>query len=91
MFSGTVLSNVTYGDNGKPLPSEQQVERAIDIAQAREFVDKMPARLDAPISQGGTNVSGGQKQRLSIARAICRDRRSTSSTTRSRARLQDRS
>ena len=73
MFSGTVLSNVTYGDNGKPLPSEQQVERAIDIAQAREFVDKMPARLDAPISQGGTNVSGGQKQRLSIARAICRD------------------
>lgn len=73
MFSGTVASNVAYGDNGKPAPDEEQIKRAVRIAQSTEFVEKMPEGYDAPISQGGTNVSGGQKQRLSIARAVCRD------------------
>ena len=73
LFTGTVASNVSYGDNGKPAPDEEQIKRAVHIAQGAEFVEKMPEGYYSPISQGGTNVSGGQKQRLSIARAVCRD------------------
>ncbi len=72
MFSGTVASNVGYGDNGRGAPTEEDVKRAVAIAQGAEFVEKMEGRYDAEISRGGTNVSGGQKQRLSIARAVCR-------------------
>lgn len=73
MFSGTVTSNVAYGDNGEFDYTEENVKRAVEIAQGTEFVEKLENTYDAPIAQGGTNVSGGQKQRLSIARAICRD------------------
>ena len=72
LFSGTVRSNVQYGDNGKNENSDKLLKEAVSIAQAEEFVLKMPETYDAEISQGGTNVSGGQKQRLSIARAINR-------------------
>lgn len=72
MFSGTVSSNVTYGENGKAPADREAIEKSVAIAQAEEFVLKMKGTYDAPISQGGTNISGGQKQRLAIARAICR-------------------
>ncbi|MDO4278248.1 MAG: ABC transporter ATP-binding protein [Lachnoclostridium edouardi] len=72
MFSGTVSSNVTYGENGKAPADQELIEQSISIAQAEEFVLKMKGTYQAPISQGGTNISGGQKQRLAIARAICR-------------------
>lgn len=72
MFSGTVKSNVTYGDNGKEKASQELVQKAVEIAQADDFVNNMEGTYDALISQGGTNISGGQKQRLSIARAVCR-------------------
>jgi ATP-binding cassette subfamily B protein len=69
LFGGTVASNVRYGDAAA---SEDDLWRALDIAQGREFVTEMPEQLDAPITQGGTNVSGGQRQRLAIARALAR-------------------
>lgn len=72
MFNGTVSSNIEYGDNGKEITKEE-IKNAIKIAQAEEFVSKMENTYDAHIAQGGTNVSGGQKQRLSIARAIARN------------------
>ena len=71
LFSGTVRSNVMYGDNGKNQLPEDMVD-AVSIAQSSDFVDRMDGQYNARIAQGGTNVSGGQKQRLSIARAICR-------------------
>jgi ATP-binding cassette subfamily B multidrug efflux pump len=70
LFSGTVGSNIRYG---APDASDEAVAHAVDIAQAREFVDEVALGYEAPIAQGGTNVSGGQRQRLSIARAIVRD------------------
>jgi ATP-binding cassette subfamily B protein len=70
LFSGTVASNLRYG---KPDASEEEMWRALEIAQARDFAEAMPEGLDSPISQGGTNVSGGQRQRLQIARAVIRD------------------
>ncbi|MDP4096271.1 ABC transporter ATP-binding protein/permease [Paenibacillus sp. P96] len=72
LFSGTVASNVSYGDNGSAGASEELVETAVGIAQGSEFVEKMDGQYEGLISQGGANVSGGQKQRLSIARAIYR-------------------
>lgn len=73
MFRGTVASNVAFGDNGKGEPDEEMIDEAIEIAQAKEFVATMPGGNEAAIAQGGTNISGGQKQRLSIARAVCRN------------------
>ncbi len=73
MFDGTVKSNVAYGDNGKGEKSDKIIKEAIKVAQGQEFVEKMDGTYNAHIAQGGTNVSGGQKQRLSIARAIARD------------------
>lgn len=67
LFSGTVRSNLLYG---KPDATEEELWRALAIAQAQDFVEEMEGALDAPISQGGTNVSGGQRQRLAIARAL---------------------
>ena len=69
LFSGTVASNLRYG---KPDATEAEMWEALQIAQAREFVEAMPEGLESPIAQGGTNVSGGQRQRLAIARALIR-------------------
>lgn len=73
MFDGTVASNVAYGDNGKPELTEAQIKEAIKVAQGKDFVERMDDKYNTHIASGGTNVSGGQKQRLSIARAIARD------------------
>lgn len=73
MFNGTVSSNVAYGSNGKGEKTEEQVREALRVAQASEFVEKMEGTYNSFIASGGTNVSGGQKQRLSIARAIARN------------------
>lgn len=72
LFSGTVASNVSHGDDGRAGASEKLVKAAVGIAQGTEFVEKMDGQYQGRISQGGANVSGGQKQRLSIARAIYR-------------------
>ena len=72
LFRGTVSSNVDFGENGKPPADEADIKRAVRVAQADEFVEEMEDGYNAHIAQGGTNVSGGQKQRLAIARAVCR-------------------
>jgi ATP-binding cassette subfamily B multidrug efflux pump len=69
LFSGTVASNLRHG---RPGATDEEVWAALEIAQARDFVEAMPLGLEAPITQGGTNVSGGQRQRLAIARALIR-------------------
>ena len=73
MFTGTVASNVSYGDNGREEITRKKIEEAVEVAQATDFVLKMDKKYDSHIARGGTNVSGGQKQRLAIARAIARD------------------
>lgn len=73
LFSGTVNTNVAFGSNGEDGYTQDDVKRAVRIAQAQDFVEKMPFLYDSDIAQGGTNVSGGQRQRLCIARAICRN------------------
>lgn len=72
LFTGSIKSNVAYGDNGTKGFTDDDVKQAIETAQAKEFVDKTEGGVDAFVAQGGSNFSGGQKQRLSIARAICR-------------------
>jgi ATP-binding cassette subfamily B protein len=72
LFSGTVASNLRFG---RPEATDTELWHALEIAQARDFVATMPGDLDAPIDQGGTNVSGGQRQRLSIARALVKQPR----------------
>jgi ATP-binding cassette subfamily B multidrug efflux pump len=69
LFTGTVASNLRYGN---PDATDAELWAALEIAQAKDFVEAMPKQLDAPIAQGGTNVSGGQRQRLSIARVLLR-------------------
>ncbi len=69
LFSGTVASNLRHS---KPDATDDELWAALEIAQARDFVSRMPGGLDAPIVQGGSNVSGGQRQRLAIARALVR-------------------
>jgi len=69
LFTGTVASNLRYGN---PDATDAELWAALEVAQARDFVEQMPQKLEAPIAQGGTNVSGGQRQRLSIARALLR-------------------
>lgn len=73
MFDGSVYENISYGDNGHTKPNMDKVKEAISVAQGTEFVEKMQDTYESHIAQGGTNVSGGQKQRLSIARAIARE------------------
>ena len=70
LFSGTIKSNIKFG---APNATDIQVHKAAEIAQAKNFIEKLPDKYNSHIAQGGTNVSGGQKQRLSIARAICKD------------------
>ena len=70
LFTGTIKENIKYGNDKI---TDEDVDRALDVAQATEFVSKLKGGVDYDISQGGTNVSGGQKQRLSIARAIAKD------------------
>jgi ATP-binding cassette subfamily B protein len=70
LFSGTVRSNLRYG---RPDATDEEIWQALEVAQGRDFVEAMPEQLDAPIAQGGTNVSGGQRQRLAIARALIRN------------------
>lgn len=73
MFAGTVESNVAYGDNGKEEGTDSSfVKKAVDIAQSREFVEKMHGTYQGSVAQNGANLSGGQKQRLAIARAVYR-------------------
>jgi ATP-binding cassette subfamily B protein len=67
LFTGTVASNLRYGN---PHATDDELWQALEVAQARDFVEQMPGGLDAPIAQGGTNVSGGQRQRLAIARLL---------------------
>jgi ATP-binding cassette, subfamily B, multidrug efflux pump len=69
LFTGTVASNLRYG---RPDATDEELWHALEVAQARDFVEQMPEGLDAPIAQGGSNVSGGQRQRLAIARALVR-------------------
>lgn len=73
MFAGTVNYNISYGDNGKGEINQTKIKEAAKVAQASEFIEKMDEKYETHIAQGGTNVSGGQKQRLAIARAIARD------------------
>lgn len=73
MFAGSVNYNISYGDNGKGEKSQTKIKEAAKVAQADEFIEKMDDKYETHIAQGGTNVSGGQKQRLAIARAIARD------------------
>ena len=73
MFTGTIEENIAYGDNGKKKISLEKIKEAIKVAQGTDFVEKMEDQYKAHIARGGTNVSGGQKQRLSIARAIAKD------------------
>jgi ATP-binding cassette subfamily B protein len=70
LFTGTIASNLRYG---RPDATDEELWEALEIAQARDFVEEMPEGLEAPIAQGGTNVSGGQRQRLAIARALVRE------------------
>jgi len=72
MFSGTIASNVSFGDNPEGSYTEEDIRRAVELAQGKDFVEQMPKQYEGEVARGGTNLSGGQKQRLSIARAICR-------------------
>ena len=71
LFSGTVMENLTFGDAGRP-ETQEELNAALEIAQAKDFVDGLPNGMQSEIAQGGANLSGGQKQRLTIARTIAR-------------------
>lgn len=73
LFSGTVNTNVAYGRGVKEEYTQSDVERAVEIAQAREIIENYPEGYEHEVAQGGSNLSGGQKQRLCIARAVCRE------------------
>ena len=78
LFSGTILDNLRWGNENA---SEEECIRVAKLACADEFIERFPDKYNTWIEQGGSNVSGGQKQRLTIARACCASRRSSSSTT----------
>lgn len=73
IFSGTVASNISYGDSGNGKPTEKQIQTAAKVAQAKNFVEKLDKQYNSRVAQSGTNLSGGQKQRLAIARAVARN------------------
>ena len=72
IFDGSVKMNIRFGDNGKAKSSDEDIRQAARVAQAKHFVEKMPKGYQTHLAQNGTNISGGQKQRLSIARAVAR-------------------
>ena len=72
LFSGTIEDNINYGDSKSADDSPESLEEAASVAQIKDFIDTLPDGFQAPVARGGTNYSGGQKQRLSIARAIHR-------------------
>ena len=72
LFSGSIQENVLFGES-RGEATDENVRQALELAQASEFVEKLPDGIEAPIAQGGSNVSGGQKQRLSIARSLARN------------------
>lgn len=72
LFSGDINTNVAYGSNGKEEYTQEDVRKALEIAQAMDYVEQYPEKYEHPVAQGGANLSGGQKQRICIARAICR-------------------
>ncbi len=73
LFSGTINTNVAMGDNGTAGYTQEDVARAVRIAQAKDVVENYPEGYEHPVAQGGSNLSGGQKQRICIARAVCRN------------------
>ena len=73
IFNDTVNNNIAYGENGKEKITEEKIKKSIEVAQGKEFVENMDEQYNTHMAQGGTNVSGGQKQRLAIARAIARE------------------
>ena len=73
IFTGSVEDNISYGTNGKRKPNKKKIKEAIEVAQGKDFVEKMNEGYSSHLARGGTNISGGQKQRLSIARAIARN------------------
>ena len=72
MFTGSVKDNIIFGDNGKKKPTDDEINTALNVAQASSFVNDMEDGISSHVARGGTNISGGQKQRLGIARAIVR-------------------
>ena len=72
LFSGTIRSNIAYGDSGKLKPGSEDVRKAVSVAQADDFVEGTENTYEGYVAQGGSNFSGGQKQRISIARAVAR-------------------
>ena len=73
IFNDTVRENISYGDSGKGKVTEEEIKKAVEVAQGKDFIEKMENKYDTMMAPGGTNVSGGQKQRISIARAIARN------------------
>jgi len=73
MFTGSIKDNIIFGDSSRKIVDDEKVKKSIKIAQAEEFISKMEDGIDSHVARGGTNISGGQKQRLSIARAIARN------------------
>ena len=73
LFSGTITDNIAYGDNGQGEITAEAIKKAAEISQASDFIAQKEGQYDAHVAQGGSNFSGGQKQRLSIARAVARD------------------
>lgn len=73
LFSGTIADNINYGDNGRFNATLKEIKKASEVGQAREFIEQKEGGYDAHVARDGSNFSGGQKQRLSISRAICRD------------------
>lgn len=73
LFSGSISSNINFGSNGKDNMKDSDIHTALEVAQGKEFVDRLPKGIDSPVAQLGTNLSGGQKQRVSIARAVARN------------------
>lgn len=73
LFTGTIAGNIAYGDNGRFNASLNEIKKAAEVGQAREFIEQKQGQYDAEVLSGGVNFSGGQKQRLTISRAVCRD------------------
>ncbi len=73
LFAGTIKSNIDFGDNSETGLNDEEIDHALNIAQAKNFVDKLELKYDSRVAQGGANFSGGQKQRMSIARAVARN------------------